>query len=617
MVTDLDLIRVAVVVALGISLAYFLFLGAPKRWYDRLSERFLYGVPWGTVVTVVGVVAFYLFAQSGLSHWNAPVVMAFRSWSYLYPEGLLAAGFAHASPNHLISNMVGTVVLAPIVEYAWGHYPPPRTDGGSAYEYPPPGAVEAEPVEPGGDGWYNRPWVRALVVFPAAVVVVSIVTSVLALGWSLGFSGTVFAFGGFAVVFFPVAAILAMVAFSGTGVIVSVLRTPVLRATTDTGSPGPPSWWGVNVQAHLLGFLLGVLIGLALLSYRNEKRQPVRVFLAVLAFALTRQLWSLAVSGGDGVFLQQRGIGTVFVLVLTMLITAAVAASEKPFPALLADVSLIPERERLANLWLTAVGLVAAGLLFQLVTAGIDPIGSALVVVAFVVLVLPALPVVLPDRIVTTPVSRRQVLVFGIVAVALIVALPSFFTNAPAIDEDPLRGAEAVSVGDYQITYAEDVPHGRISTNESGVIVVSERRGIWSTVTGKGELARQGESTVVVGGFGWRETVEANRSGWDLAGGAATYVVDIEGEERKQVFLSDGATAQPRIKNYTLSIRPDGEQFVLQAMRNGTTVGTVPVPDRNETAELGELRLSTEPDGGSLSVFAESNGTRVQIATRE
>lgn len=618
MVSTLGILRIAVLVAVGSGLGYLARVGAPGRWYEQLSGRFIYGVPWGSLVTVLGVVAFYLFAQSGLSHWESPVVLAFRSWSYLYPEGLLAAGFAHASSDHLLGNMIGTVVLAPIVEYAWSHYPPPRATETSGFEHPPPGHAQPETSRPTANCLRHNPWVRALLIFPFAVIVVSIVTSVLAVGWSIGFSGTVFAFGGFAVIYFPVTTILAMVGFTGTGVIVRALREPVLRATAESGAPGPPSWFGVNVQAHLLGFLIGILLALALLAHRNERRDPVRVFAATLVFALTRQLWSLAISGGEGVFIQHRAIGVIFVFVLTVLITAIVAASDQPLPALLGDFRIVPSRRTLAYLWLGAVGVVAGFVWVQLVQSGIDLVGGALFVISLAILALPALPVALPDGIVATPISHRQVLIFTLAVVALVVALPSFASNAPGMNDDPLAGEEGLTVGDYQITYAEDLPHGRIGGNESGLVVVSERRGVWTTVTDKNQLARRGETTTVVGGFGWRETVAANRTGWELSRGDAAYVVDIEHDSTvRRSFTSEAVTADLLLANHSIAVVPGRETFSLRVTRDGETVGTTPIPGRNETGTAGPIQFSTQLDGATRSVFAHRNGTRILIATQE
>ena len=132
-------IQLLIVAALAAATGYIWQLEGRGRWRPLLTDRFLYGVPWGTLITVAGVVAFYLFAQSGLRHWAEPVTVAFRSWSYSYLPGMLSSGFAHGSPDHLVGNLIGTVVLAPIAEYAFSHYPPQRS-GGTAekFQYPPP-----------------------------------------------------------------------------------------------------------------------------------------------------------------------------------------------------------------------------------------------------------------------------------------------------------------------------------------------------------------------------------------------------------------------------------------------------------------------------------------------
>jgi len=548
-------IQVVLVVAIAVAIGYVWYLDGRGRWRSILTDRFVYGVPWGTLVTVAGVVAFYLFAQSGLDHWSSPVTVAFRNWSYAYPLGLFTSGFAHASPGHLIGNLVGTVVLAPIAEFAWGHYPPGArsTDGdtpGRDYEYPPPGKPSGTDRSPSGaatDGLLARPWVRAVLVFPAAVFVLSIVTSALALGWSLGFSGTVFVFGGFAVVVLPLTTIVAMLGITAVGVGYRALTEPVLRVTADPGSPGPPSWAGVNVQAHVLGFLLGVVLGLALLRYRERRPDPGRLFLAVLLFAIARQLWLLPWSEDD-VFFQYRGIGLVFVLVLTVLITAAAAAD---------------------------------------------------------------------DELLAGRVEKRTALLAGLLLVTGALAAPSIVGNLPGMDDDPVPG-EGVEVADYHVTYAEDAAHGRIDTTDSGVIVVSEKRDVWISAVSKQSLAHDGSATVPVGGVGWRTTVEAERTGWEVTGNDSVYVVDIDaGGETTRSFESPPSTARPRIANHTVTVLATGDGFQIAVERNRSRVETVSVPEYNGTVDAGPLRFVTEGDDGDVSLLAMHDGTRVEVARRE
>jgi membrane associated rhomboid family serine protease len=626
-------IQVVLVATLLAAAAYAWAIHGRGRWRRLLTDRFVVGVPWGTLVSIAGVVAFYLFAQGGLDHWNDPVVVAFRSWSYTYLPGMLTSGFAHASPGHLLGNLIGTVVLAPIVEYAWGHYPPTdeettRSPGLLAgFTHTPPAnfedsegpdseaddtatslrAVDRTP----GSGLLSRPLVRALVVFPLVVAAVSLVTSVLALGWSLGFSGTVFAFGGFAVVVLPLTAAVSMFAISGLGITYRALTEPVLRVTVDGGSPGPPGWAAVNVQAHLLGFLIGVALGVALLWARNRRPPAGRLFLAVLVFVLVRNLWVLPWSEGDE-YLQYRGIGLVFVLVVTMFVTAVALADDQP----LVDPEswLVGYGPLLNRLWLLVLGVavVAGAVAFDL-----GPVEIAIAGVFALMLALQSLPSAAPDAVYESPVTKRTALFLGLVMVIGAVAVPSAAGNWPGMDKDPVPEG-AIEVADYSVVYAEDADHGRIDSTDSGVVVVSERRDIWTTDVSQRQLENSGEVTVVLGGVGWYETVTANRTGWRVVGNDSVYAVDLEHDgTRTRSFTSNASRADPQISHHTVALVPTSDGFDVRVARNGTVVGDAPVPARNESVTLGPLELVAEHEDGSLSLFATDGGTRVEVASRE
>lgn len=617
MLPGIDPIRIGIVTALLVAFGYIWLLAGRGVWYDRLSERFVLGVPWGTVLCISGVVAFYLFAQSGLTHWNSPVTLPFRSWSYFYPLGLLTSGFAHASPGHLTGNMIGTVVLAPIVEYAWGHYPPKKPD--SEYAYPPPGNIDGPaPDETVADAWWNRPWIRALVVFPAVVVVVSLATSVLAFGWSLGFSGTVYAFGGFAVVYFPLAAVVAMEGFTGTAVVITTLLDPVLRATAEAGSSGPPSWWGVNVQAHLLGFLLGVMLALALLHRRDESRRPAVVFFATLLFGLSRQLYVFTDSPEEDVFLQLRGVGVIFVLGLTVLVTAAVAADRAPLADRVADISWVPTMRVVSLVWLAAVGVLVWAVWSGTVDRGSIPIfGIGTAPVLLLLLLYPFFPTDGPSRI-GTGLARRDLFMFALALIVAVVVLPSIASNSAQMSDDPVPDSETIAIDGYEITYAEGATHGRVGTNESGLIVVNERRNIWTTVAEKSDLEDSGEVTVPVGGIGWRETVTATREGWNVVGNDSVYAVDLSHDgETVSAFRSGESTARAQITNKTVAVESVDDGFRLNVTREDAVVGTAEIPGVNESRRIGSLRFETEEIEGTPSVFAHESGTRVLIAERE
>jgi membrane associated rhomboid family serine protease len=615
MVFGIDPVRLGIVTALLLAVGYIWLLSGRETWSDRLADRFVYGIPWGTLVSIAGVVSFYLFAQSGLANWTAPVTLPFRSWSYFSPIGLLVSGFAHAGPGHLTGNMVGTLVLAPLVEYAWGHYPP--GDDGTDYEYPPPGDHGTSPQpQADTDSWQATPWVRALVLFPLGVVAVSLLTSVFAFGWSLGFSGTVYAFGGFAVVYFPIAAIIAMVGFTGTAIVVNSLLTPVVRATAEASS-GPPGWWGVNVQAHLLGFLIGAVIALILLHRRNESRRPGAIFFATLLFGLSRGLYIFTHSPENDVFLQLRGVGVIFVVGLAILVTAAVAA-DSPLPDRVPNVPWVPAKRLLAIVWLAAVGVLLWSTWAGTIDRGTIPIfGIGAIPVLLLLALYPFFPADSPSRI-GTQLSRRDLFLFALAFTIGIVVLPSLYTNYVRMSDDPVPDGETITIEGYDITYAENTRHGRLGTNESGVIVVNEQRDIWITAVDKSDLAGGGEVTIPVGGIGWRETVTATRQGWDVVGNDSTYAIDLSHDgETIRAFRSPSSQARATIANKTVAVEVVGEQFRLNVTRGEDTLGTVQIPGPNETTRVGALEFETESVDGTPSVFAQQNGTRVLIAEQE
>jgi membrane associated rhomboid family serine protease len=557
--------RAGIVLVLAVVLVYVWWLVGRGRWRAVLTDRFVYGVPWGSILSLLLVVLVYLFVQSGIESWSDPVVTPFRSWSYSYVLGLLTAGFTHAGPDHLVSNLLAAAVLSPLVEYAWGHYRPSRADTQAdvQYEHPPGDHPEADRsavdrATDGGSavgGTLARPAVRAFVLFPAGLVAVSLLTSVFAQGWSLGYSGTVFFLLGVAVVVLPLVTVVAMVGLSGVSVLLSALQTPVLRVTASSGGPSPPSWAGVNVQAHLLGFLLGVLAAFLLLRGRDRWPDVGQVALAVVLVVLSRSLWAYSTASGD-TYTRWQGLGVVFVLFLSTLVVAMVALDE--------------------------------------------------------------------NRTVGT-VRLRSLVVGGLVVVTLLIALVSVPPNLTGMDDDPVPEGPAVEVEDYTVTYAENVPHGRVPVNTSGVIVVSEPRDVWSSVVEPDQLAHSGTATVTVGGIGWREVVAVERTGWSVTGNDTVYTVTLEHDDRRvQAFRSAPKRADSRLAGHTVTVAPTTDGFRLRVSRGGELVGETALPGagENRTVTLSEpatidtLTVAGTADGDDVRVVVEHGGTRIPVAER-
>ena len=530
-----------------------LLASAGVAWYtdrhrrelrDRLRTRLLLGVPWGTLVAVALVLAVYLFLQAGISHWNDPVTLPFRAWSYLYPLGMVSAAFSHGGPGHLLGNLTGTLVLAPIVEYAWGHYPSER--GAATFSSP----------------WTN-PYVRAFVVFPAAVVAVGVLTGVFALGPVIGFSGVVFAFAGFALVHYPLTTVVA--ALGGQGLLRRTFRAlsdPVLTGGVSASGPSPPWWAEIAIQGHALGLLVGILCGVVVARRRSHDPSAVRVWMGVLLFAVAQGLWAVYWFRGSGEYVLYQALGLALVAALAVVVTVAVTASERPLLRGTGDVS----RRTVATVALLISLAALAG---------------------------PAVP------------TNALTVDDG--------ATPT--EDAVTVDGYTVTYAEDVR---NRMIPAVDVRLFGESTNvtTSGVIVVNRDRHIWTRAASQRALAYDGHERIRVGGVGWESTVDARRVGWSAVGGETAYHVWLraEGDGPNHVFNSSSATAEPRVASTNVTVvATERGGFRLRVTDAGEVVATEPMPQANESVTAGGVTFERDDD----ALFAVANGTRVRVAERE
>ena len=484
----------------------------PARLVDPLTSRFLYGVPWGTLVVCGLLLAVYYGLQAGLATPTDPVVLPFRAWSYFDPTGMVVAGFAHANLGHLTGNLLGTLAFGSLAEFWWGHDVDHQFAG-------PLGRLRSYPVA------------RAVVVFPAVTVLVGIVSTLVVLGPVIGFSTTVFAFAGFAIVRYPILTVVAGVGQGVIGRVFEAISAPQQVAVAETSYSTP--WFAtIAIQGHALGFLLGVLLGIGLLRLREESPPPAaRVWAGVLLFAVSRSLWAVYWFRGNETYVLYRAVGLALVFGLVAIVTYGVVARDRPL--------------------FSAVG-----------SATRDRLGD-------------------PGSI-----THRQVGLLTVVIACSVLVGPAVPVNLTTAADADLPG-EPIEVEGYEITYGENVPDGQLSVipaalagerdgyNTSGVIVRNTERHIWSTDTTTGELAADGQSTVRLGGLGWQETVTATRTGWQATGGPAAYRVTLAHDnESRPVFASGTARAEPVVA---------GHRLAINATTEGFGVDLEPVESANET----------------------------------
>ncbi|GGN88088.1 rhomboid family intramembrane serine protease [Haloarcula pellucida] len=509
---------------------------AGERLTTALRRRLLLGVPWGTLLTTVGVLAIYLFVQGAWWH-SRPLVTPFRTWSYFYPLGMLTGAFTHGGDAHLTGNLLGTVAYGTVVEYAWGHYP--RSRGSQTFS-----------------SSSTNPFARILAV-PAAMAVVGVFSGLFAVGPVVGFSGVVFALAGFALVTRP---FLFLGALLGSRVVEQVYTALLFPEPTVGGSARfvTPWWANIAIQGHAVGLLAGVVSGAVFLWARRERPATTRVFFATLVFGVSNGLWAVYVPVGGGRFTLFRWLGTALVFVLALLVAAATARMDR---------GLLPTFERD---WQSIAGLA--------------------LVVAFGALCLASVP-----------------------------------ANTAAIGPDDVP-ADGVEVRDYVVTYDENVRNeyvagislpfdlagDRTNVTESGVIVASDDREIWIVQVQKGQLALNQRASVVVGGPGWRETVYANRTGWNVLGNKTIYRVQLRrgGGERRTVFTSPPSTADTTIGGRNVTFRPDDDGFMIAVRRGNATIDVDRMPPNATARTIGGLRF----ERNRTRLYAGVNDTRVKIA---
>lgn len=505
------------------------------RWGRRLRSRLLLGVPWGTLVLSALVLAVYLFVQNGATSWYGPLTIPFASWSYLYPQGMVLAPFSHQGPDHLVGNLIGTLVFAPIAEYAVGHFPARR--GAESFR-----------------SWRSNPYVRAFLVFPLAGLLVGLATSLLHWGPIIGFSGVVFAFAGVALVRYPLATVVALVGRRLLDLLLVAAREPVDTVTAGTEFTRP-AWAGVAVQGHLLGFLLGVVLGFAAIGRREGGPGAARTLLGATLFGVGTSAWAVWWFGGANEYVLFRGLGVV--VVIGMGLAATLAARQWS-----GDLFGVPTR--------TVVALV---LLLPLVTMAV----------------------------VAVPVNLTTV---DSTAVSDGVSVQDYTVTY----EEGVINPKA-SVLDVELFNVSS------TTPTGGVIVVSERRSLWNRAISPGRLASSGREFVRVGDSGWETRVLIRRQGWSPRGGATVYrvLLGVEGSDWTPVFTSGSATADATVAGRNVSVATADGDFFFNVSRNDSLLGRTPIPGPDEAVNAGGIRFVRDGD----TVTAVRNDTRVPIATRE
>ncbi|WP_181686135.1 rhomboid family intramembrane serine protease [Halorhabdus salina] len=516
------------------------------RWGQRLRSRFVLGVPWGTVLGLSVVLGVYFFVQGGLAHRFDPVNLPFRATSYAYPLGVVLAGFSHFGWGHLLGNLLSGLVFGSIAEYGWSHYPTDR--GGHSF-----------------GSWLTNPFVR-IGLFFVGIIVAGLATAALSWGPLIGFSGVVYLLAGVALVFYPITTIVGIVAWPRLWHLFSAFNDPLQIAEPSVGYSGV-GFAGTAVQGHAFGFLIGVLIGAAILHRRRRAASPGRIWFAAMIYTVANELWSIFWYLGNSQYIRFRTLGTMLLFALAGLIVLVVAGSDRS----LSD--RVPGSDD-RSMPIPSGRQVAAGvILFSLV-------------------------------------------LMSVVGVAINLSAPS---GADFSDD-------SIEVRDYEIAYVQNVTNQQIAVVDlplldqvtnvrtSGVVVYSEQRRLWHQVISESNLESRGSGRVLVGGVGWREPVYAYRSGWEVVGGDVTYQVFLRPESRepKLVHTADPAIADVILANRTVAIRSGTDTFEVVVRRDNQTLDIGRFPSNGNNVTVGGITF----ERANQNLYASVDGTALRIAQR-
>jgi membrane associated rhomboid family serine protease len=409
--------------------------------------------------------------------------------------------------------------------------------------------------------WKTNPFVRAFVLFPLAAIAVGVGGTLVTPGALIGFSGVVFAFAGFALVNRPVAAIVALLGQRAARTVWRALQQPVVNASAGPSFQQP--WWqGISVQGHIVGLFIGVGLATTLLWRRERRPDPWRLWLGVAIFVFAQNVWALWWYDGPGQFVLFRAAGVVLALALALVVALSI------------------------------------------------PVG---------------------DRHLFDEFTTRHVAIFALLLPVVLLGGIAVPTNAVTVADADL-GDDSVEVRDYRVGYVENAPDARVAVfreiaadaglpvperpgvNASGVVVVSDRRQLWTEQVSKRRLAFAGQRRVSVGSLGWRDSVTAVRRGWSPAGNSTVYRVRLQaGNTTRTAYTAPPATADPTLAGRNVSVAAENSTFRLRVHRDGRTLGTAAIPTGNETVTAGNITFLRVDD----RVRGRIDGTNVTVARKE
>jgi len=464
------------------AVSYYVRPSYFHRLWRKLNERLVLGLPVASAVIVGVNVAFFLFVQRGATG-DELLTVPYFSWSYGYPLGFLTSPIGHGNVPHITGNLIAAIVFAPVAEYTIGHKNA------------------------------RHPLLRAFVGIPLVWYGVGVFISLFTWGPSIGFSGVVFFFYAFVIVFYPLLSVGLLVLRIVVSTVVGSLTDPVVVQTVSE-SVSRPSWAGISVDGHALGAVAGIVLAVLVARRRDTEVDAFKVGGAFLVFGIAQGLYAIW-SVDSSTYYLYRGIGVALVGFLSVVVTYGISVETSSSPLLgKGDVSL----KRL-----TAVGALVIPLIFLCSVGFITGFGS----------------VTTTEDVDAVEVGDYEVWYGENVENERVISIP-------LIDIAP------------------------VNFTASGGFVTSERRGVWRTVASQRQLRSTGSQKFAVGGLTWYETVEIQRTGMTTVTGNTSYSVLVTAENKtREVFDSESGDTGVVVDGWDFELKTDGGEHNVVMERDG------------------------------------------------
>jgi len=512
-----------------ITLAGTAYYTRPSYFHElwrRSNERLLLGLPIASGVIVGVNILFFAFGQRAVMG-DELLTVPYFSWSYSHPIGYFTSPIGHGNLPHITGNLIATVVFAPVAEYIIGH-----KNG-------------------------KNPVLRAFIGIPLAWYIIGVFISVFSWGPAIGFSGVVFFFVAFVVVFYPFLTVGLILVRSVLSVLVSSLTDPVVVQTASE-SISRPSWAGISVDGHALGALLGIFLAVVVVRRRGKSIDGFKVGAVLIVFGIVQGLYAVwTVNSSTHILL--RGVGVAVIGFFGTVISYGISVESSAPPLLTDDISL------------RRSGAVAALIVPLFFLCGVGFITG-----------------------------------FGAVSTTEDVDAVEVGTYEVWYGED----IENERV--FSIPFIELTP---VNFTASGAFVTSENRGIWQNVVSQRQLRSGGSQEFAVGGLNWDETVELERIGSMTVAGESSYSVLITAENQThKVFDSGPADTGITVDGWDLELKTEGGKHSI-VMQNGDAVRRVYLGTEGIETVVEGYRFTLEND--RMKVTSPSGDTRAILGRTE